>query len=220
MPIGSTISLPSWCFVTLASSLPKGCPCGASCRGCGPTTPGNSRSTLRLAPRRRVSCHSDCHAPRLRSLPRSGSDRTCGLDEDPATAAEAQTAYERALELDPEYVPALINLGNVHYGQGRPDEARACFERAIDRDPANAKARFNLGNVLHDRSEYQAALVLFRDAAALDPDFADAHFNLALTCERLGLAEVARLQWQRYLALEPTGDWAAIAREHLAGSPS
>jgi hypothetical protein len=43
-------------------------------------------------------------------------DRACGLDEDPATAAEAQTAYERALELDPGYVPALINLGNVHYG--------------------------------------------------------------------------------------------------------
>jgi tetratricopeptide (TPR) repeat protein len=88
-------------------------------------------------------------------------DRACGLDEDPATAAEAQVAYERALELDPD-VPALINLGNLHYGQGRPDEARACFERAIALEPANAKARFSLGNVLHDCSEYQAALILFR----------------------------------------------------------
>jgi len=146
-------------------------------------------------------------------------DRACGLDEDPSTAAEAQRAYERALELDPAYVPAVINLGNLHYGQGRLDEARACFERAIELEPTNAKARFNLGNVLHDRSEYQAALILFRDAAALDPDFADAHFNLALTCEQLGLVEVAQRHWQRYLALDPAGNWAAIAREHLAGSP-
>jgi tetratricopeptide (TPR) repeat protein len=98
------------------------------------------------------------------------------------------------------------HLGNLHYGQGRPDEARACFERAIARKPANAKARFNLGNVLHDRSEYQAAVILFRDAAALEPDFADAYFNLATTCEQLGLVKDAQRHWQRYLALDPTGD--------------
>jgi tetratricopeptide (TPR) repeat protein len=146
-------------------------------------------------------------------------DRASALDEDPATAGEAQVAYQRALELDPHYVPALINLGNLHYGQGRPDEARGCFERAIEFDPTNAKARFNLGNVLQDRNEHQAALILFRDAVALDPHFADAIFNLALTCEQLGLIDVAQRHWRRYLALDPTGEWAAIAREHLAGSP-
>jgi len=145
-------------------------------------------------------------------------DRACALDEDPLTAVEAQRAYERALELDPAYVSAIINLGNLYYGQERLDDARACFERAIELEPTNAKARFNLGNVLHDRSEYQAALILFRDAAALDPGFADAHFNLALTCERLAQVEVAQRHWQRYLALDPAGEWAAIAREHLAGS--
>jgi tetratricopeptide (TPR) repeat protein len=145
-------------------------------------------------------------------------DRGFELDEDPATQADAQRAYERALELDQKYVPALINLGDLHYGAGRPDEARACFERAIEQEPGNAKARFNLANVLHDRREYQAALILYRDAAALTPDFADAHFNLALTCEQLGLVEEAQHHWRRYLDLDPAGEWAAIAREHLGGS--
>jgi len=140
------------------------------------------------------------------------------VDEDPATRSEARRAYERALELDPKYVPALINLGNLHYGAGRPDEARACFERAIEQEPGNAKARFNLANVLHDRHEYQAALIVYRDAAALAPDFADAHFNLALTCEQLELVEEAQRHWRRYLDLDPTGGWAAIAREHLGGT--
>jgi tetratricopeptide (TPR) repeat protein len=147
-------------------------------------------------------------------------DRGCALDEDPATVADATKAYERALELDPECVPALINLGNLHYGAGRADEARACFERAVQLEPDHAKARFNLGNVLHDRGDLQAALILYRDTAALAPDFADAHFNLALVCEQLGLVEDARRLWRRYLELDPTGEWAVIAREHLGGTRS
>jgi tetratricopeptide (TPR) repeat protein len=150
--------------------------------------------------------------------PEAWFDRGFELDEDPATRSDAQRAYERALELDPTYVPALINLGNLHYGDGRPDEARACFERAVELEPGSAKARFNLANVLHDRREYQAALILYRDAAALTPDFADAFFNLALTCEELELVEEAQRHWRRYLDLDPMGEWAAIAREHLGGA--
>jgi tetratricopeptide (TPR) repeat protein len=148
--------------------------------------------------------------------PQTWFDRGFELDEDPWTRLEAQRAYERALELDPNYVPALINLGNLHYGEGRSDEARACFERAMAHEPGNAKARFNLANVLHDRHEYQAALILYRDAVGLAPDFADAYFNLALTCEELELVDEAQRYWRRYLHLDPMGEWAAIAREHLS----
>jgi tetratricopeptide (TPR) repeat protein len=89
--------------------------------------------------------------------------------------------------------------------------------RAIDEEPSNAEARFNRANVFHDRHEYQAALILYRDAVALAPDFADACFNLALTCKELELVEEARRHWRRYLDLDPMGNWAAIAREHLDG---
>jgi len=71
---------------------------------------------------------------------------------------------------------------------------------------------------LHDRQEYQAALILYRDAVALAPDFADACFNLALTCEELELVDEAQRHWRRYLDLDPMGEWAAIAREHLSRS--
>ena len=150
--------------------------------------------------------------------PEGWFDRGYQLDEDPATRSEARQRYERAPELDAKYIPALINLGDLHYVEGRSNDARACFERAIALEPGNAKARYNLANVLHDRNEYQAALILYRDAVALAPDFADACFNLALTCEELELVEEAQRHWRRYLELDPTGDWAAIAWEHLDGT--
>jgi tetratricopeptide (TPR) repeat protein len=66
---------------------------------------------------------------------------------------EAREAYEKALELDPAYVPVLLNLGNVHYPQDRLVAARACYERALRIEPTNAKARYNLANVQHDLKE-------------------------------------------------------------------
>ena len=107
----------------------------------------------------------------------------------------------------------------MHRRRRRPGSAwRARSPRAGRTPSGNAKARFNLANELHHRHEYQAALILYRDAAALAPDFADAHFNLALTCEQLELVEEAQRHWRRYLDLDPTGEWAAIAREHLGGT--
>ncbi len=179
-----------------------------------------SQPVLDFAPRGTVRVLGLSSSSQPRSNHSSAADSVgAGCSRRKGTTREAQAAYEHALELDPDYFPVLINLGALHYGQERPEEARKCFERAIRLDPGNAKACFNLGNALHDRREYEEALILFRDAAALDPDYADAHFNLALTCEQLGLVEEAQRHWQRYLALEPTGDWAAIARKNLPGSP-
>ena len=83
--------------------------------------------------------------------------------------------------------------------------------------PTNAKARYNLANVLHDLKEYAAARLLFRDAVALAGQMADAHFYLALTL--LELVDEATGHWGEYVALEPEGAWAAIAREHLQDRP-
>src|SRR5271167_4376291 len=39
------------------------------------------------------------------------------LEEDPNTQAQAITAYQRVLELDPEHAAAHINLGTLHYNR-------------------------------------------------------------------------------------------------------
>src|SRR5688500_5747764 len=38
---------------------------------------------------------------------------------------DAQAELERALAINPRYVPALLNLGNLHEDRGRRGEARA-----------------------------------------------------------------------------------------------
>ena len=54
---------------------------------------------------------------------------------DDATIDDAAQRYREALQHDPDLVPALINLANVHYTRGRLAEAQALYERAINLAP-------------------------------------------------------------------------------------
>jgi len=47
---------------------------------------------------------------------------------------KAQARLQQALELEPQNIRALIELGLVYEAMNRPDRARALYERALDRD--------------------------------------------------------------------------------------
>lgn len=64
---------------------------------------------------------------------------------------DAQKAYEDALRMDPNYGPALSNLGDIYYRQGKPDQAKAQWERAIKAQPKLSGARVGLANFMLTR---------------------------------------------------------------------
>lgn len=57
----------------------------------------------------------------------------------------ARADFEAALELAPHYAPALTNLGNLAFDEGRVDSAIASYESAIAADADYAIAFLNLG---------------------------------------------------------------------------
>jgi thioredoxin-like negative regulator of GroEL len=134
-------------------------------------------------------------------------------DGDPSCRHEVARAYRRALELDPELVPALINLGNLYYSQDELVEAQALYERALGLDPDVFEAHFNLGNVHHDLGRLEEARECYAQAVTLDPTHADAHFYLAVTLEKLGRSQDAKPHWRAYQRLAPDGEWVELARE-------
>ena len=141
--------------------------------------------------------------------------RASQLDEDPATMAEAEALYRRAVELDPWLAIAQTNLGNICFRRGEEDQAVALYEKALLIDKTQPEAQYNLGYVMLERGQPEQAIEFFKGAIASDPRFADAYFNLAMAYEQTGQAELARPCWRKYLEIEPTGTWAEIARKHL-----
>lgn len=136
-------------------------------------------------------------------------------DGDERTVNEAAAAYRKALIIDPDLVPAVVNLANIHYGRDDLIEAQALYERATGLDPTCFEAHFNLGNIQHDLGRFDRALVCYREAVALNPGYADAHFYLAVTLEKTGHSPEAKPHWKAYRELAPEGEWTDLAGEFL-----
>jgi tetratricopeptide (TPR) repeat protein len=119
---------------------------------------------------------------------------------------EAAAAYRKALVIDPDLVPAIVNLANIHYARDELIEAQALYERAIGLDPDCFEAHFNLGR-------FHEALGCYRGAVALNPGYPDAHFYLAVTLEKTGHSPEAKPHWKTYQDLAPNGDWVELAKE-------
>jgi tetratricopeptide (TPR) repeat protein len=126
---------------------------------------------------------------------------------------EAAAAYRRALVIDPDLVPAIVNLANIHYAGDELIEAQALYERAINLDPDCFEAHFNLGNIHHDLGRYDDALISYRDAVTLNGNYPDAHFYLAVTLEKTGYSAEAKPHWKAYQELAPEGEWIELAKE-------
>ena len=125
----------------------------------------------------------------------------------------AAAAYRKALVIDPDLVPAIVNLANIHYARDEMIEAQALYERAIGLDPDCFEAYFNLGNIHHDLGRYEDALRCYRGAVRLNAAYPDAHFYLAVTLEKTGHSPEAKPHWRAYQDLAPDGEWADLARE-------
>ena len=136
------------------------------------------------------------------------------LDEGSHSEKEqARSAYRKALLLDPNLVPAIVNLANIHYADDELVEAQALYARALQIDPDCFEAHFNLGNIHHDLGQHDEALECYSEALRLNPAYADAHFYLAVTLEKMGRSVDSKLHWQRYQQLAPDGEWVDLAKE-------
>ncbi len=70
----------------------------------------------------------------------------------------AETAFRRALQIDPSYAQARNNLGYVLERQGRQAEAVAEYRKSIEGLPGFRQAHFNLGRILVNQGKYQEGI--------------------------------------------------------------
>jgi len=84
-----------------------------------------------------------------------------------------------ALQLQPDFADACLNLSAVLMKQERIVEAREYAARAVELSGHNPRAHDNLGVILLKQLDLQGAIQCHQRAIELDPSYAPAHTNLA-----------------------------------------
>ena len=125
---------------------------------------------------------------------------------------EAVAHYQRALALDPSYLDALYNYGNVLLKLRRYDDAVVHYDRALVLAPQFAEAFNNRGHALFELGRPGEALADFEQALAIKPDFAAALANRGTALIELKQYEEGVASCTAALALNPTETTALANR--------
>ncbi len=96
----------------------------------------------------------------------------------------AETAFRRALELDPNYATGYHWYGLFLERMGRLDEARVVMDQALRLDPVSLIINKNVADPYFYAGEYDHAIKQYRLALELDPDFGNALLFLGYAFEQ------------------------------------
>ena len=131
---------------------------------------------------------------------------------------EAEAAYRRALEIEPEYVRALIGLGEVEAQLGRPGSALKRFEEAIEIDPHEPDAHLAEGRVLEVLGRPNEALACYFRGLERDPIAAPVILRIATLQLARNEPEQALARLDQVIGLTPDDPEAHHQRglAHLA----
>ena len=123
---------------------------------------------------------------------------------DRAHYQEALQAYERAVQLDPNFAEAHDARGDALSSLQRSQEALAAYEQAIQLDPNYAHAYEGEGNVFYNLKLYYEALEAYEQAIRFDPSSASAYNGKGDALYYLKRYQEALLAYERAIQLDPS----------------
>jgi len=113
---------------------------------------------------------------------------------------------QRALELDPGHIPAMVGLAMIYLKNGDPRSAIAYGEKAVQTDTRDFATHVALGRAYLDADQAERAADQLSLAVKLAPESADAHYSLASAYSRLGRKAEAQREQEEFRRLRQLVD--------------
>lgn len=120
--------------------------------------------------------------------------------------ADAIRHFQKALQLSPDYLIALTNLGNAYRQEKQWDDARKALERAITVGPDDPEANYSLGMVLAQLNQTDQAYDYLQRALRLRPDYPEALNNLGILYLRTQRRDEAVASFKQCIRVAPAFD--------------
>lgn len=137
----------------------------------------------------------------------------------PPSLSEAEAKISRKLQANPDDADWLALKARADLLDWSYESSIRAANRALEQKPDSPSVLIDLATAHFERAEkeqrpidYGAAAELLGTVLAKNPDNLVAVFNRAITYEKLSLYHEALADWEHYLKVDPTGNWADEAR--------
>jgi tetratricopeptide (TPR) repeat protein len=98
----------------------------------------------------------------------------------------AMSHYQKALRVEPDFYPALNNLGALYERQKDHTQAETALLRSLEINADDAEAYINLGHVLYEEGKYRPAIERLQEGLQRSPESSMGHFFLGSAYLKLG----------------------------------
>ena len=158
------------------------------------------------------------HTPSAEPLPPMAA---APVGAPPAIAgAEAMSRIPMAEQLvrqDPKNVRAWVQLGNDYFDTQQFQKSVDAYQKALELDPRNPDVLTDQGVMYRALGQFPKAIENFKKAQQVDPRHLQSLWNLGVVyAYDLHQPKPAREAWNKILAIDPSGQQAAQARQALA----
>jgi tetratricopeptide (TPR) repeat protein len=127
---------------------------------------------------------------------------------------KAIETLQKVLAIEPTDTTAQLLLGELQLEKGNLDEGQATLAKLPPDTIKDSAVYVNLGILLMNKKKFEDAWGYFDKAVTLAPAEADNYYYRGLAGMQLKKKE-AKADFQKYLELSPTGEYAADVKEYL-----
>jgi tetratricopeptide (TPR) repeat protein len=123
--------------------------------------------------------------------------------------------YDKALSVNQNNVPALVQKGTDLVAQGKSEEAVTWLDKALSIDPTNLMGLISKGGALRDLGQYPEAIIMYDRVLAIDPHDEYAIGGKADSLFSAGQHEQAVAWIDKFLELDPNNGKVLQVKERL-----
>ena len=117
---------------------------------------------------------------------------------------EGMRELERAIEIQPNFLPPYFELGLLYLASDRDQEAIDLYDRILGIQPRNARALLRQCQAYRKVGQFERALGLCQDAVDSDPNYVTAQYQLGLLRYNRREFERARVAFQACIDQDPS----------------
>ncbi|HEX4416329.1 MAG TPA: tetratricopeptide repeat protein [Kofleriaceae bacterium] len=145
-----------------------------------------------------------------------------------ASLNQALQAFSAAVEADPKFVEARVNVGLITLNFRKYDTAKEMLSKVVELSPKNYDAYIGLGIALRGLKDLDGAEAQYKKAKDLDPRRGDAYYNLGVLYKdfrasknadigaSIGTYKQAKDFFQQFLSMQAEQADKVEAKEQIA----